>query len=84
MMYLIHVCQNRVYSHYVIEMAIYAHPRHVIWKEHYMGFLRWLGGIVVFFWLIGLLFKVGGGLIHILLVIAAIVFIMDFIKGKVN
>jgi predicted membrane metal-binding protein len=49
-----------------------------------MGFLRWLGGIVVFFWLIGLLFKVGGGLIHILLVVAAIVFLVDFIKGRVN
>lgn len=49
-----------------------------------MGFLRWLGGIVVFFWLVGLLFKVGGGLIHILLVVAAIVFLVDFVKGKVN
>jgi len=49
-----------------------------------MGFLRWLGGIVVFFWLVGLLFKVGGGLIHILLVVAAIVFLVDFIKGKAN
>ncbi len=49
-----------------------------------MGFLRWLGGIVVAFWLIGLLFKVGGGLIHILLVVAAIVFIADFISRKAN
>lgn len=49
-----------------------------------MAFLRWLGGIVVFFWLLGLLFKIGGGLIHILLVVAAIVFIFDFIKGKVK
>lgn len=49
-----------------------------------MGFLRWLGGIVVAFWLIGLLFRIGGGLIHILLVVAAIVFIVDFISKKVN
>ncbi len=49
-----------------------------------MAFLRWLGGIVVFFWLLGLLFKIGGGLVHILLVVAAIVFILDFIKGKVS
>ncbi len=49
-----------------------------------MGFLRWLGGIVVFFWLMGLLFKVGGGLINILLVVAAIVFIVDYLKGKVK
>ena len=43
-----------------------------------LGFLRWLGGIVVFFWILGLLFKIGGGLIHLLLIAAAIVFIFDF------
>ncbi len=47
-----------------------------------MGFLRWIGGIVVFFWLLGFLFKIGGGLIHMLLVIAVIVFIVDRITGK--
>ncbi len=47
-----------------------------------MGFLRWLGGIVVAIWLLGLLFRIGGGLIHILLVVAAIVFIVDFITGR--
>ena len=47
-----------------------------------MGFLRWLGGIVVLFWAIGLIFRIGGGMIHILLVIAAIVFIMDLIFGR--
>lgn len=47
-----------------------------------MGFLRWLGGLVVAFWLLGLLFKIGGGIIHILLVVAAIVFIVDFISRK--
>ena len=49
-----------------------------------MVFLRWLGGFVVFFWLIGFLFKVGGSLIHLLLIVAAVVFIVDFIKGKVQ
>jgi predicted membrane metal-binding protein len=49
-----------------------------------MGFLRWLGGIVVFFWLMGFLFKVGGGLIHILLIVAAIVFIIDLLMGRRN
>ena len=47
-----------------------------------MGFLRWLGGIVVAIWLLGLLFRIGGGLIHILLIVAAIVFIVDFITGR--
>ena len=47
-----------------------------------MGFLRWLGGIVLAIWLIGFLLRVGGGLIHLLLVIAVIVFIFDFIFGR--
>ncbi|MBC7959287.1 MAG: lmo0937 family membrane protein [Vallitaleaceae bacterium] len=47
-----------------------------------MKLLRWIGGFVVFFWLLGFLLKIGGGLIHILLVIAAIVFIVDFISKK--
>ena len=47
-----------------------------------MGFLRWLGGIVVFFWVLGLIFRIGGGMIHTLLVVAAIVFIVDMISGK--
>lgn len=47
-----------------------------------MGFLRWLGGIVVFFWILGLIFRIGGGLIHLLLVVAAVVFIIDWISGR--
>lgn len=44
-----------------------------------MTFLRWLGGIVVFFWIIGLIFKFGGALIHLLLIVAALIFIFDMI-----
>ncbi|MCB2296060.1 lmo0937 family membrane protein [Clostridium algoriphilum] len=47
-----------------------------------MGCLSWLGGIVVFFWILGLIFRIGGGLIHILLVVALIVFIVDMISRK--
>jgi len=47
-----------------------------------MGFLRWIGGIVVFFWLLGLVLRIGGGMIHLLLVVAAIIFILDFVFGK--
>ena len=46
-----------------------------------MGLLRWIGGIVVFFWILGLIFKIGGGLIHLLLIIAVIVFIADKLFG---
>jgi hypothetical protein len=48
----------------------------------YMGFLRWLGGIVVFFWALGLIFRIGGSMIHLLLIVAAIVFIMDVVFGR--
>ncbi|WP_147590103.1 lmo0937 family membrane protein [Clostridium polynesiense] len=47
-----------------------------------MGFLRWIGGIILLIWLLGLLFKMGGSLIHLLLVIAVIVFIIDFLTGR--
>ena len=47
-----------------------------------MGLLRWIGGIVVVFWLLGFIFKIGGSMIHLLLIIAAVVFIVDMISGK--
>ena len=47
-----------------------------------MGFLRWIGGIVVAFWALGLIFRIGGSMIHTLLIIAAIVFIVDLIFGR--
>lgn len=47
-----------------------------------MTLLRWLGGFVVAFWLIGLLFRIGGGLINLLLIVAAIIFIVDAIFGR--
>ncbi|MDM5314749.1 lmo0937 family membrane protein [Fictibacillus sp. b24] len=39
-------------------------------------------GILVVLWLLGVIFKVAGGIIHILLVIALIVFVLNFIKGR--
>lgn len=47
-----------------------------------MGILSLIGAIVVFFWVLGLVFSIGGGLIHILLVIGVIVFIVDMITKK--
>ncbi|WP_106059823.1 lmo0937 family membrane protein [Clostridium vincentii] len=47
-----------------------------------MGFLRWLGGIVIIIWLLGLLLRIGGGVIHILLVVAVVAFIFDFLFGR--
>lgn len=47
-----------------------------------MGILRWIGGIVVLFWLLGIIFSIGGNLIHLLLLIAAIVFVVDALFGR--
>ncbi len=41
-----------------------------------------IGAVLVALWLIGLLMHIGGGLIHIILVIAVIVFIFQFITGR--
>lgn len=38
--------------------------------------------ILVVLWLLGLVGKVGGGLIHLLLVVALIVFIYNMITGR--
>ena len=48
----------------------------------YMTFLRWLGGFVIIFWLMGVLFSKGGSLINILLIVAAIVFVIDISSTK--
>jgi len=39
-------------------------------------------GILVLLWLVGLLTEVGGGLIHLLLVIALIVFVFQLMSGR--
>ncbi|SEO59964.1 hypothetical protein SAMN04488134_109111 [Amphibacillus marinus] len=39
-------------------------------------------GILLLFWLAGLLLEVAGGLIHILLVVALVVFIVNMIRGR--
>jgi hypothetical protein len=49
-----------------------------------MGFLSWIGGIVILLWMMGLVFSIGGIMIHWLLVVAATAFIVDMILGKVK
>ncbi len=41
-----------------------------------------LVAILVVLWLVGLLAHVGGGLIHLLLVVAGIVFVFQLISGR--
>jgi hypothetical protein len=39
-------------------------------------------GILVVLWLLGLIFKIGGAIIHILLIIAVVVFLWNRITGR--
>jgi hypothetical protein len=39
-------------------------------------------GLILLFWVLGLVFHIAGGLIHLLLVVAAIVIIFKFISGR--
>ena len=47
-----------------------------------MNFLRWIGGIIVIIWLLGFILHFGGSLIHLLLIVAVVLFLYDFITGK--
>ena len=47
-----------------------------------MKLLRLIGGIVVFFWLLGLLLHLAGKLINLLLVVAVVVFLYDFFFNR--
>ncbi|MBZ9617333.1 lmo0937 family membrane protein [Clostridium estertheticum] len=44
-----------------------------------MSFLRWIIGVLIIVWLLGFVLQIGGGLIHIIIVIAVILFVFDFI-----
>ena len=50
-----------------------------------LGSILWVVVVVlVVFWLLGFIFHVAGGLIHILLVIAVIVLVWNLIMGSRN
>ena len=47
-----------------------------------MSLLRLIIGILLVLWLLGFALNIGGGIIHLLIVIAVVVFIFDFIGGR--
>jgi len=47
-----------------------------------MSLLRWIVGVMVILWLLGFVLNIGGGLIHIIIVIAVIIFVFDLISGR--
>lgn len=44
--------------------------------------LWWIIGIILAIWLIGFILDIAGGLIHLLLIVAGIVFVFQLITGK--
>ncbi len=45
--------------------------------------ILWLVAVVIIvLWLLGFIFQIGGGLIHILLVVAAIVIVYNLLTGR--
>lgn len=66
----------------IILLNLHSKCAKILWEVIFMTFLRWLGGIVLFFWIIGLIFKIGGGFINLLLLVAALVFIVDALFGR--
>jgi hypothetical protein len=49
-----------------------------------MRILEIIAGLLVVLWVLGLVIRVGGALIHALLVIAIILFLLRFITGKTS
>lgn len=43
--------------------------------------LALIGIVLIVFWLLGFTLHIAGGLIHILLVVAVVVFILHFLRG---
>jgi hypothetical protein len=41
-----------------------------------------IAGVLIVLWLLGFISQIGGGLIHLLLVIAIIVIIYNFVRGR--
>jgi hypothetical protein len=44
-----------------------------------METLKMIGAIILVLWLLGLFFKIGGRLIHTLLVVAAVIYIFNYL-----
>ncbi|WP_164509068.1 DUF5670 family protein [Clostridium rectalis] len=44
-----------------------------------MIFLKWLGGLLVLFWLMTIIFKIGGNLVNLFLLLAVIIFTIDIL-----
>jgi hypothetical protein len=62
-------------------MLLLSLPGRGVWRRE--GYMLWtIIGILFVLWLLGLVANVGGGLIHLLLVVAVVVFLINLISGR--
>lgn len=47
-----------------------------------MNLLLWIGIILIILWLLGFTMNVVGGLVHIILVVAIVLLVLHFVRGK--
>ncbi len=58
------------------------HQMNFVWGLKETLMLLWIAIVIAVLWLLGLLGNIGGGLIHLLLVIAVVVLIVHFLRGR--
>jgi len=54
----------------------------IIIREWVDRMLWTLIGILVVLWLLGLIFKIGGAVIHVLLIVAALVLVFNLVRNR--
>lgn len=47
-----------------------------------MTMMKWIGLVIIVFWILGILLRIGGIFVNWLLIIVAILFIIDLIIGR--
>ncbi len=57
-------------------------PTRIGRELRFVGMLLTIAVILIAFWLLGFVMHLAGGLIHIVLVIALIMFVLHFVRGR--
>jgi hypothetical protein len=63
-----------------IALSVVRRPGKVRWRDDVM--LWTLIVLLLLFWVLGFAFDVAGGIVHVLLVIAAVLFLVNLISGR--
>jgi hypothetical protein len=70
------ICNNPILAYCDWQHTIFA------WELKEALMLLWIAIVIAVLWLLGLLGNIGGGLIHLLLVVAVVVLVIHFIRGR--